>query len=465
MFKTAVIGKKRLFCSLLGMVLLASSLLNAKVAAAPNNQENQQWQVNQNLPAYEPDRLIIMPNANAITQDVYDQIKQAVADANCKLIDDPKFLWNSGLFYVQTQPGQLEVSINRLKAKNICKFVQKNWIFKPCSNGGAPIATKQNQQFRSFLPDDPYRTKEWHLVAVHVPAKRPNHRQSCGLIDRGLNTNLQEFKEIKKLDCLGSEEPNHPLQAMDVPGDCSHSTPLATTMIAANGNNLLTTGMCDYPSFWFERTFGPAEDGTTTDRDLFYSMSRMAVSMPVGMSARPVCIPFNVAPPSSLSNQSDHPILHYVMKRNHDNMNMMYFVPAGNDGKYDANPRVPYINVVSAANKDGELCSFSNYGKNVTFTCPGEDIYCSDAQGKLKIGAGTSYAAAIATACAGLISAEALDVKAGQSKASDFEYLMGWYAFKPKGSSDKFGYGVPNCDAVIKYLYQQNKGYPGYWEK
>lgn len=449
---------------LLSFSILTSStfLLPFCAQAAPGGEQVK--------PPCEEDRLIVLANATSITQQVLTDVQNAAKDADCEIIDDPAVQSNFALFYLRTKPGKMSEAQIKLQKKSIVKYVQANWILRPCAgsaqNKGTPNTSKTTasastpnlKQVSKFQSNDPYLPYEWHMTACLVPNIQGNNRAAVGLIDCGVSFHSPEIA------ALGANATLHdPLNANGTTsnqGDPRHGTPLATTMVGAVDNRLLTAGIVKHPNFKLELVRGKS-DGTITDRDLFLAVEKIDQNFALPMTARPVCVPFNAKPPYSLSNQEAHPILHQALKVKHDTQNIMWFVSAGNDGKLDPSPPSNYINVVSAVGRDGKLLPTSNYGNNVTFAAPGEEIFCSDENGQLKNGNGSSYSAAIVAGIAGVIRAVASDTRFPAHTASEFELLLKQFAIRKDNAwTQQYGYGVPNCEGVVNYMDQNQRKIP-----
>ena len=73
---------------------------------------------------------------------------------------------------------------------------------------------------------------------------------------------------------------------------------------------------------------------------------------------------------------------------------------------------------VGAFDKDGEICSFSNYGSAVDFAAPGEDLSLADAKGGYYTASGTSFSTPYISAAAAVIKSENPSFNSSQIEAS-----------------------------------------------
>lgn len=80
----------------------------------------------------------------------------------------------------------------------------------------------------------------------------------------------------------------------------------------------------------------------------------------------------------------------------------LVFACAGNDSDNPGYAASPYLNVVSALQQGDTLASFSNFGANVTFTAPGNNIYTTMVGGGYGYWWGTSFSSPITAAVAAL---------------------------------------------------------------
>ena len=230
----------------------------------------------------------------------------------------------------------------------------------------------------------------------------------------------------------------------------NHGTMLATTL-GAKWNNIATAGIQRTPRTWSVRLtqFG---QGQITEADLLQGLmwTRAQVGNTSGYPMATV-VPLNVRPPYSLSSIKYHPAFHAICKNMYQNFSGLTYVAAGNDGLYDNNPRVPYLNVVGACDKEGKILPTSNRGQCLTLLAPGKDIVCTDHAGNVVSGNGTSFSAVIAAGVAGLIHNKGRDYgKFLKNTDIDF-YMKATCSMKPATSwSDTAGFGIPDYKAAVK---------------
>src|SRR6185369_16762366 len=84
--------------------------------------------------------------------------------------------------------------------------------------------------------------------------------------------------------------------------------------------------------------------------------------------ARIVNISYGFYPPLGFTNAALHAPLHMYFAAFYGINNGLIFISSGNDGAFDPNPPLPYLNVVSAIDPSMQLADFSNWGLCVTYT-------------------------------------------------------------------------------------------------
>jgi len=140
------------------------------------------------------------------------------------------------------------------------------------------------------------------------------------------------------------------------------------------------------------------------------------------------------------------------------NAGIVHFASAGND----ASPQVTYpaslpdVNAVGALNSDGERAPFSNFGPDLAFTAPGDEILTTDRTGLDGFGGedfvfveGTSFASPYAAAVAGLL----LAVDPALS-AFDVESIMQQTSVDlgAEGRDIVFGWGFVNANNALRAI-------------
>lgn len=174
-----------------------------------------------------------------------------------------------------------------------------------------------------------------------------------------------------------------------------HGTLVATTA-AASANNVMTAGIAPGATVYPVQIAG--SNGMTDDIAIMAGLLNMSIS-----GNKIVNISYAAPPPVGFTNPLLHAPLHVYMQEFHDLEGGLIFISAGNDGLFDPNPVVPYLNVVSAIDNSMNLASFSNWGNSISFTAPGKGIVCSDKTGAVATVNGTSFSSPIVASVAALV--------------------------------------------------------------
>ncbi|HIA53659.1 MAG TPA: hypothetical protein EYN91_16455, partial [Candidatus Melainabacteria bacterium] len=236
------------------------------------------------------------------------------------------------------------------------------------------------------LPTDPHFPSEWHMAAVKCASNQPKETTTSfngvvildnGMANKSSNPDTQIMMDNYDVHGGGWNS--------SFDSTAKHGTMLATTL-GAKWNNIATAGIQRTPRTWSVRLtqFG---QGQITEADLLQGLmwTRAQVGNTSGYPMA-TAVPLNVRPPYSLSSIKYHPAFHAICKNMYQNFSGLTYVAAGNDGMYDNNPRVPYLNIVGACDKEGKILPSSNRGQCLTLLAPGKDIVCTDHAGNVVSG-------------------------------------------------------------------------------
>ena len=300
---------------------------------------------------------------------------------------------------------------------------------------------------------DPQYSSEWHIAAVKAGSNQPKPQihsfNGFAIMDNGVvyrHANEDSALSMNYDIHMGGENASWTESA-------DHGTMIATTL-GAKWNHFATAGVVRDPRIVSARLSFDGK-GEMTEADLITGLGWAKGYIGDASTNYPsaMIIPLNIIPPYSLSNQAYHPAFHHLCKNIHDKFSGLVFLSAGNNGMYDASPRVDYINVVGACDQDGKLLPNSNRGKCMTMIAPGKDIICTQHNGQLVSGNGTSFSAAIAAGVAGLIHNKGREY--GKFlKNTEIDYVLkATCSLKPAaGWSDTTGYGMPDYKAATNAL-------------
>lgn len=434
----------------LSVALLGMQSVAAPVLAADNVQLRMPKNIKRRVPTnikadYTPDLLLVMPNASAES----DELDQALKDAKGTLVGTIGEGRLKVLVY-KTEKGKLEETEKKfLKDKEHFNCVSRNYRFKA----------------QIIVPNDPQFTQQWHLGAVNAPkawdvtmgsgTKVAIFDSGCqasvpdlnGKTEKGYNAWTPEAHFLAGLaiaggggllgDLLGAIGGATSGGAQtDVQG---HGTVVATTACATANNSINVAGVAPKSKVYPVQIAG--EGGFTDDLALIAGLMNMLSS-----GNRIVNISYGAPPPVGFTNAALHAPLHmffneYFLKGG------LIFISSGNDGMFDPNPPVPYLNVVSAIDNTMTLTDFSNYGLSTTFTAPGKGIKCTARDGSVADVDGTSFSSPIVAGIAALVwsANPVLPNVAVQSilKASCFK--AGAAPWTPY-----YGFGMPDANKAVK---------------
>ncbi len=157
-----------------------------------------------------------------------------------------------------------------------------------------------------------------------------------------------------------------------------HGTWVASCICAKVNNQFTSAGIAPSSTVYPIRIAdaAPGGDAMATDFSVACAMAKVYTS-----GARIVNLSYG-APHVGFHNATLHAPLHKMFSEFYYVRQGLLFFSAGNDSVFDAVPNLPYINMISAINKTGALTDFSNYGPNIDFTAPGEEIHCMGIDGK-----------------------------------------------------------------------------------
>ncbi len=421
----------------------------ASALALPSQANESKLKLPKNLvkrtpaPVYDctPDLLLIMPNAQGDSDEIDEMLKEA-----------------KGTLVGSMGEGKLKCLIYRTEKGHMAetekKFMKDKEHFKCIS---------RNYRFKAeIVPNDPQFTSEWHLGAINAPrawdTTMGNHTK-IAIFDSGCQASIPDLsgKTSKGYDAtsfgarmtvLGGPGPlgdilggvggalSHGAQT-DVNG---HGTWVATTAAATANNRVNTCGVAPSANIYPVQIAGSG--GTTDDIAIMAGLLNMTAT-----GNRIVNISYGAPPPVGFTNAALHAPMHAYMAEFHDIEGGLIFLSAGNDGAFDPNPPVPYINVVSAIDPSLSLTSFSNWGLPITFTAPGKGIVCTSRDGTITSVDGTSFSSPIVASVAALIwnANPTLPNVMVESilKASCFK--AGSSAWTPY-----FGYGMPDASKAVR---------------
>lgn len=391
---------KRIFGFSMAMLIgLAASSTSPSLSAEESKLKIPAHKVKRTAaPVYDctPDLLLIMPNMQAENDEIYDVLKEAKGTIVGSMGEGKL----KCLIYRTEKGHMLDTEKKFMKDKDHFKYISRNYRFKA-----------------QIIPGDPQFTSEWHLGAINAPKAwdtTMGNNTKIAIFDSGCQASIADLtgKTLKgydattvgaRLTVLGGPGPIGDILGgiggalsdgaqTDVQG---HGTLVATTA-AATANTVNTAGVAPGAKVYPVQIAG--SNGMTDDIAIMAGLLNMTAT-----GNRIVNISYGAPPPVGFTNAALHMPLHIYMQHFHDIEGGLIFLSAGNDGMFDPNPPVHYVNVVSAINPSMTLTNFSNWGLPITFTAPGQGIVCSSRAGRVSTVDGTSFSSPIVASIAALV--------------------------------------------------------------
>ncbi len=342
----------------------------------------------------------------------YKLIKQILADAG---IDIEKYFKNTDIFLLKLPEGfPVEEAIKFLKGFDFVKYAEPDIVFK--------LSTKE-------IPNDPLFSKQWGLNNssdrdIDAPEgwskETGNGKVIIGIIDTGVDynhedlrkniwTNSKECNGIKGVDDDGNGyvDDCHGWNAVDNNGnpldDNGHGTHVAGIAAAVGNNGKGITGV-NWNAKILPLKF-MRNDGRGNLSDAIECIEYVIDNIKKGRNIKVVN--------ASWGEYQSSSALRDAIRKLRQN-DVLFVAAAGNDkNNNDAKPFYPAsydldnIIAVAATDKNDNLASFSNYGKNsVDVAAPGVDIISTYPENKYRYMSGTSMATPFVTGLASLIWSE-----------------------------------------------------------
>lgn len=388
---------------------------------------------------YEADQLIVMVDPKADKGQVADALRESNGTVQHTLnFEGMQFV------LINTQKDKFAETEKKLaKDREHFAYVSRNYVYK--SQALNP----------SYYPNDPKFGDEWHLWAMNVPpawALSKGAGVTIGIVDSGCQASNPDLagKTLEGLNLNNGGKGNvEGLAKNDAGVLVPHGTLVATTAAASSNNSLLTAAPAQASLVHPYRVIG-----ANGHPDLFNIM--MAISDAcqnkvklLNFSIAAVDTKLSLANPNVASSY----LIQLFCALHHTRYNGLSFFAVGNsgpNGQKDPNPRagVPFMYFVSAINTKFSRLKTSNYGPAVSFTAPGDQILCSDHQGKARSGVGTSFSTPLVTAAAALVWSRNPNLKNEQV----ISILKKSCVTTEAGDvvTDDFGYGMPDVEKAVK---------------
>jgi thermitase len=320
---------------------------------------------------YQEDVILVMPNAP--TNEDKEELADTLRELNGRVLQT---IGEGSLqvLVVQTPQGKMQEVEEKLSRDKHVAVVGRNY-----------------NSVGHLVPNDQFFPSQTHLGAINCP----------GAWDTSVGSNV----EIAVFDS-GCQESNPDLTGKTISGYSrfgtsslqdlqGHGTNVSTTAAASFNNVSLTAGVAPAAKVYSVQIAGEA--GSTNDLELIRGMADVLQT-----NKKIVNISYGSPPPTGLTNANVHGPLHEFFRAFH-NKGGLVFISAGNDAKFDSNPRRGYLQVISAVDTRRVRASFSNIGTSVTFAAQGTAVVCSDRFGNDVSVNGTSFSCPIVAGMAALV--------------------------------------------------------------
>lgn len=419
---------KRLLGSLVLAATLAGSITTPSFAVGKSLKWKdlpQRTSTNRTIPKSREGVLLVMPSAGADS----DEVSKAISEASGEVIGQ---IGEGSLLtlIVRMPQDKINEAEKKLSKDEHFGVVQRDYV--SCSQALS--------EHDSTGTNDPYFSSQWHLAAMNVAptlTKSRGYGVMVAIADTGCESTNQDLwgKTYTGVDVTRSIPGGHHDRDRD-----SHGTLVATTACAKTNNRILTASPANLSGVFPIVIASP--EGVTSD--IFLAK---AVYEAGKRGYRVLNISYNSEDPcSNLADRRTHPVLHAYLMWYHDQRNGLAFFPAGNGGRFDSNPRLPYMIVVSALDQSYELAKFSNYGNPVWFTAPGCNIVSSTREGRMASVSGTSFACPLVAAVAAQVIA-----RNGWLKNTQVEQILINSCLNAPGKkwNSLYGFGLIDADRAV----------------
>lgn len=397
---------------------LKSSKVNQKPAPPPENLD------------FEPETLLVMLRGDADRDEVAKVLKETNGTVVSTIGEGAMTT-----LVIQTAPGTLEKTEKKLAGTSQFSAIQRS--FTTVSN-----AIPAN-------PNDPYFPAQWNLGAMGVPAAwkaSTGRRVTIAIGDTGCQSSNKEIagRTYQGLDFTAGKDPAPFTGNVDSDASTSHGTCVATIAAATTNNKIATAGLACEAYIYPLKIAKKAKNGSVelTEQNLIKAISACG-----NKAIRVLNVSYSSkSAATSMANAELRPTLHAWLKWYHDQHNGLAIFAAGNNGEYDASPRLPYMIMVSCSISNNERWKLSNYGNCIWFVAPGQACASTDRNDKIVLTNGTSFAAPQIAALAAMLIAKnpnALNTEIEQMMINSCKNIENskW--------NMEFGYGMPNATKAL----------------
>lgn len=377
-----------------------------------------------------PETLLVLLKGDADREEVATLIRETKGTVVSTIGEGPMTT-----LVIQTEPGQLAETEKKFAGTSNFSAMQRSF-------------TSVSQATPPEKPDDPYFSSQWYLGAIKIPGawkSSTGRKVTIAILDTGCQASNTDIagRVYQGLDYTANKTPVPFTGNTDGDDKESHGTCVATIAAATTNNKSGTAGIACEAYIYPMKIASRAKDGTIelTEQNLINAIYQC------GNKGIRVCnVSFaSKSAATSMANKELHPVLHAWLKWYHERNGIAIFA-AGNNGEYDKSELSPNMVMVSCTDSRSKRTKYSNYGKCIWFTAPGEVIVCSNKRNSIAHMSGTSYAAPQIAALAAMIIA-----KNPNMMSADVEKVMINNCINIKDSkwNVEFGYGMPDATRAL----------------
>jgi len=374
-------------------------------AYIPHNHFNQPPKDENSQKDFLKDRLLLK-----LKDDSYANVLKGILKDYGFIID--KFFKNTGIYLIKIPEGfPLDEALEMFKDFDFIKFVEKDFLLKTCNR-------KE--------PNDPYFKNQWGLdnrrdTDIDMPEewskKKDSEKIIVAVIDTGIDYNHEDLRENiwkNEKECNGKvgvdddgngyKDDCHGWNALDENGnvedDNGHGTHVAGILGAVGNNGRGIAGENWHTNIMALKFMDSNGRGSVSDA--IECIEYIIDNIKNGVDVKVVN--------ASWGSYQSSKALYDAIKKLKEN-DVLFVAAAGNDkNNNDSKPFYPAsydlnnIISVAATDKDDNLASFSNYGKNsVDVAAPGVDILSTVPGNKYEYKSGTSMATPFVSGLAAFI--------------------------------------------------------------
>ncbi|MFS0674955.1 S8 family serine peptidase [Ornithinibacillus sp. 179-J 7C1 HS] len=295
------------------------------------------------------------------------------------------------------------------------------------------MAEPDYERHTTFYRHDPYMTMQWYLEPIGMfnawDITRGSTDVTIAVLDTGVNASHPDLvgRVLDGYDFINDD--NDPLD------DQGHGTFVAG-VIAANANRMGPVGINHQSRILPVKIMNENGEASIYDvvEGIYYAIEQNVDI--INMSYR-------ATQSSSIEREA-------IVKAYKEGITLIG--AAGNDSKADKVYPAAYNEViaVTAADEDGSIAEYSNFGTWVDIMAPGTDIIGTNQEGTYSVGSGTSFAAPVVSGIASLLLSKNPDLSPSQIK---WFLEAGAYFSRKQDWNQQAGFGMVNAYKSLTIPY------------